>query len=161
MPDAQAGYESQSQLMGAALAGVNFIIHATGCLEGLLTTGYEKIVMDADRCSAMQRFVQGVDFSEAAQAMEAFHEVEPGGHFLGAKHTMDNFESAFWLGDMSDNGTYEQWSAEGATWEHERASARVKKLLDTYMPPEMDVATREALDDFVARRTREIEGDPK
>ena len=161
VPDAQAGYESQSQLMGAALAGVNFIIHATGCLEGLLTTGYEKIVMDADRCSAMQRFVQGVDFSEAAQAMEAFHEVEPGGHFLGAKHTMDNFESAFWLGDMSDNGTYEQWSAEGATWEHERASARVKKLLDTYMPPEMDVATREALDDFVARRTREIEGDPK
>jgi len=51
---------------------VNFIIHATGCLEGLLTTGYEKIVMDADRCSAMSRFVQGVDFSEAGQAMEAF-----------------------------------------------------------------------------------------
>ena len=79
IPDAQAGYESQAQLMGVALAGVNFIIHATGCLEGLLTTGYEKIVMDADRCSAMQRFIQGVDFSEAAQAMDAFFEVEPGG----------------------------------------------------------------------------------
>jgi trimethylamine--corrinoid protein Co-methyltransferase len=159
IPDAQAGYESQAQLMGAALAGVNFIIHATGCLEGLLTTGYEKIVMDADRCSAMQRFVGGVDFSESAQAMEAFREVEPGGHFLGAQHTQDNYETAFWMGDMSDNGTYEQWKAEGAHWQHERASARVKKLLANYEPPAMDAGTREALDDFVARRTQEIEGE--
>ncbi|MCG7521390.1 trimethylamine methyltransferase family protein [Ruegeria sp. Ofav3-42] len=159
VPDAQAGYESQAQLMGAAMAGVNFIIHATGCLEGLLTTGYEKIVMDADRCSAMQRFVGGVDFSEAAQAMDAFFEVEPGGHFLGAQHTQDNFESAFWMGEMSDNGTYEQWHAEGGLWQHERASARVRKLIDEYEAPAMDAGIREELDDFVARRSREIEGD--
>ncbi len=156
VPDAQAGYESQAQLMGAALAGVNFIIHATGCLEGLLTTGYEKIVMDADRCAAMQRFVGGVDFSEAAQAMEAFHEVEPGGHFLGAQHTQDNFETAFWMGDMSDNGTYEQWAAEGSDWQHRRASKRVKSLLEQYEPPAMEDSIRDALDDYVARRSREI-----
>ena len=157
VPDAQAGYESQAQLMGAAMAGVNFIIHATGCLEGLLTTGYEKIVMDADRCSAMSRFVQGVDFSEAGQAMEAFTEVEPGGHFLGAQHTLENFETAFWMGEMSDNGTYEQWTAEGASWQHERATARVKALIDNYEPPPMEQSIRDELDDFVARRTREIE----
>lgn len=159
VPDAQAGYESQSQLMGAALAGVNFIIHATGCLEGLLTTGYEKIVMDADRCAAMQRFVQGVDFSESAQAMDAFFEVDPGGHFLGAQHTQDNFETAFWMGEMSDNGTYEQWAAEGAQWQHARASDRVKQLIENYEAPAMDTGTREALDEFVARRSREIEGE--
>nr|WP_217351679.1 trimethylamine methyltransferase family protein [Ruegeria sp. HKCCD8929] len=158
VPDAQAGYESQAQLMGAAMAGVNFIIHATGCLEGLLTTGYEKIVMDADRCSAMQRFAQGVDFSEAAQAMDAFFEVEPGGHFLGAQHTRDNFETAFWMGEMSDNKTYEQWRAEGARWQHDRASARVRQLINEYEAPPMDIGIREALDDFVARRSREIEG---
>lgn len=158
VPDAQAGYESQAQLMGATMAGVNFIIHATGCLEGLLTTGYEKIVMDAERCSAMARFVQGVDFSETAQAMDAFFEVGPGNHFLGAAHTQANFETAFWMGEMSDNGTYEQWAAEGATWQHERASAVVKKLLAAYEPPPMDISIREALDDFVGRRTREIEG---
>ncbi|WP_432636092.1 trimethylamine methyltransferase family protein [Albidovulum sp.] len=159
VPDAQAGYESQAQLMGAAMAGVNFIIHATGCLEGLLTTGYEKIVMDADRCSAMMRFVQGVDFSEAAQAMDAFHEVPPGGHFLGAAHTRANFETAFWMGEMSDNGTYEQWMAEGALWEHERAALRVRKLIADHEPPQMDAAIRDSLDDFVARRTREIMGE--
>ena len=70
VPDAQAGFESQSQLMGAVLAGVHFIIHATGCLEGLLTMGYEKTVMDADRCAAMARFIEGVDISPRAQALE-------------------------------------------------------------------------------------------
>lgn len=158
VPDAQAGYESQAQLTGAVLAGVNFIIHATGCLEGLLTMGYEKTVMDADRCAAMARFAEGIDFSESAQAMSAFREVEPGGHFLGAVHTQENFEDAFWLGKMSDNGTYEQWSADGASWQHERASDTVSRLLDDYVPPPMDDAIRESLDDFVARRTREIEG---
>jgi trimethylamine--corrinoid protein Co-methyltransferase len=159
VPDAQAGYESQSQLMGAVMAGVNFIIHATGCLEGLLTTGYEKIVMDADRCAAAARFVQGIDFSEAAQAMDAFAEIGPGGHFLGATHTRENFESAFWLGEMSDNGTYEQWIAEGGLWQHDRASARVKQILNDYEAPPMDIAIRESLDDFVARRTFEITGE--
>jgi trimethylamine--corrinoid protein Co-methyltransferase len=158
VPDAQAGYESQAQLTGAVLAGVNFIIHATGCLEGLLTMGYEKTVMDADRCAAMARFVEGVDFSETAQALDAFREVSPGEHFLGCAHTQENFETAFWRGVMSDNGTYEQWSTEGASWQHERASARVKRLLEDYQPPAMDQAIRESLDDFVARRTREIEG---
>jgi trimethylamine--corrinoid protein Co-methyltransferase len=159
VPDAQAGYESQSQLMGAMMAGVNFIIHATGCLEGLLTTGYEKIVMDADRCAALARFAEGIDFSEAAQAMDAFAEIGPGGHFLGARHTRENFEAAFWMGDMSDNGTYEQWIAEGGTWQQDRASARVKQILDDYEQPEMDIAVRQSLDDFVARRTFEITGD--
>ena len=159
VPDAQAGYESQAQLMGAVLAGTNFIIHATGCLEGLLTMGYEKTVMDAERCSAMMRFAEGVDFSQAAQALDAFTEVEPGGHFLGSAHTREHFEQAFWTGDMSDNGTYEQWNAEGATWQHQRATARVKTLLADYEPPPIDQAVSQALDEFVERRTREIHGE--
>ena len=158
VPEVSAAAAAWLVPLGAVLMTV-FIIHATGCLEGLLTTGYEKIVMDADRCSAMMRFVQGVDFSETAQAMEAFHEVPPGGHFLGATHTQAHFESAFWMGEMSDNGTYEQWAAEGALWEHERAALRVRKLIADYQPPEMDIAVRESLDDFVARRSRDLQGE--
>ena len=59
----------------------------------------------------------------------------------------------------TDTASFEQWSAEGGLWQHERAAARVRRLLDEYEPPAMDAAKREALDDFVARRTREIEGD--
>ena len=156
VPDAQAGYESQAQLMGAVLAGTNFIIHATGCLEGLLTMGYEKTVMDADRCAAMARFVEGVDFSEAAQAMEAFSEVQPGTHFLGAEHTQEHFEAAFWRGEMSDNGTFEQWNAEGASWQHERASTRVRTIVARLRPPPIDDGIRQELREFVERRTARL-----
>ncbi len=154
--DAQAGYESQSQLMGAVLAGVNFIIHATGCLEGLLTMGYEKTVMDADRCAAMARFVKGIDFSESAQALDAFGEVAPGEHFLGNAHTQAHFRDAFWLSDLSDNKTFEQWTAEGAEWQHDRASKRVKRLLGDYDRPAIDEEVLDSLDEFVLRRTGEI-----
>ena len=160
VPDAQAGFESQAQLMGAVLAGVHFIIHATGCLEGLLTMSYEKTVMDADRCAAMARFIEGVDLSSDAQAFDAFREVGPGEHFLGSRHTLENFEQAFWRSELSDNGTFEQWSAEGEMWHHARARDKVRQLLRDYEQPAMDIAIRESLDAYVERRSREItEGD--
>lgn len=156
VPDAQAAYESATQLTGAFLAGVNFIIHATGCLEGLLTLGYEKIVMDADRCGALAAFAKNVDLSEEAQALEAIREVGPGHHFLGSTHTLRHYREAFFMPELSDNATYEQWAAEGSLWQHERANRRWKQLLADYEEPPMEPAIREALDDYVARRQREI-----
>ena len=156
VPDAQAGYESAMQLVGSFMAGTNFIIHATGCLEGLLTMGYEKTIMDADRCAAMVRFAGNVDLSEEAQAFDALREVGPGNHFLGCAHTQRNFETAFHRSELADNGTYEQWAAEGSLWEHQRAQTRWRQMLEDYEAPAMDPATREAIDDFVARRLQEI-----
>ncbi len=157
VPDAQAAYESAMQLQAAVLAGVNFIIHATGCLEGLLTMGYEKTVMDADRCAALQAFAGGVDLSLEAQAMSAVREVGPGAHYLGCEHTQRNFETAFFRSTMADNKTYEQWQIDGAEWEHERANRIWKHMLADYEAPPLDAALGEELDDFMARRSREIQ----
>ena len=156
VPDAQAAYESATQLLGAFMAGVNFIIHATGCLEGLLTMGYEKTLMDADRCAALQKFAAGVDLSPEAQALDAIREVGPGHHFLGSAHTLRHFETANFLSEVADNGTFEQWAADGSRWQHERLNGRFKEMLAEYDPPPMDAAVREGLDDFVARRLEDI-----
>ena len=156
VPDAQAAYESATQLIGSFMAGTHFIIHATGCLESLLTTGYEKVVMDADRCSMLESFARNIDLSTEAQAWDAFEEINPGEHFLGAQHTMRNFETAFFQSPLADNGTYEQWNAEGATWQHQRANERWKKLLEEYEPPLLEESLLEELDDFIARRLLQI-----
>jgi trimethylamine--corrinoid protein Co-methyltransferase len=156
VPDAQAAYESAMQLQAAFLAGVNFIIHATGCLEGLLTMGYEKTVMDADICGALQAFSQGVDLSENAQALDAVREVGPGAHYLGCAHTQANFETAFYRSTLADNKSYEQWSDEGATWHQERAAKLWRKMLADYQPPPMDEAVDEALEAYMAKRREEI-----
>ncbi len=49
LPDAQAAAESADSMMSTALGGANFVLHAAGWLEGGLATGFEKLVLDADR----------------------------------------------------------------------------------------------------------------
>ena len=76
--DAQAAYESANTLNTTLLAGTNFVLHAAGWLEGGLSSGYEKFVMDCDQLAMLQRFAEGVDLSENGQALSAIREVGPG-----------------------------------------------------------------------------------
>ncbi len=152
VPDAQAAFESANTLLPTVLAGVNFVLHAAGWLEGGLTSSYEKFVLDADQLGMMRTMLEGVDLSENGQAMDAIREVGPGAHFLGCAHTQANFETAFFRSTIADNNTYEQWLAEGERDAATRASVLVKRMLDEYEAPAIDPAVDEALLDFIARK---------
>jgi len=155
LADAQAAQESADTLMPTLLSGANYVLHAAGWLESGLTVGYEKFVIDADRCGAMHVFAQGFDTSDNALALDAFHEVGPGGHFLGCGHTLANYRSAFYQSELSDNQSYEQWTEEGGKDIVSRANARWKALLEQYQAlggPPLDPALDEGLRDFMARR---------
>ena len=71
IPDAQAAYESANTMQPTMLGGVNFVLHAAGWLEGGLTMGYEKFVLDADQCGMWHEFAKGVDLSDNGQALDA------------------------------------------------------------------------------------------
>lgn len=152
IPDAQAAYESANTLQAAMMAGVNFMLHTAGWLEGGLAMGYEKFVMDADQAAMMQIFLQGVDLSENGQAMDAIREVGPGSHFLGCSHTQANFETAFYRSPVADNNSFEQWESEGGKDAAQRANALWKRRLEEYEAPAIEPGVDEALQDFVARR---------
>ena len=152
IPDAQAAFESANTLLPTCLAGVNFVLHTAGWLEGGLAMGYEKFMMDADQAGMMHTLLAGVDLSANGQALHAIHEVGPGKHFLGCAHTQANFENAFYRSPLADNNSYEQWEAEGAQDMTKRANAQWKKHLAEYVPPPMDVAIDEALLDYMAQR---------
>jgi len=152
IPDAQAAFESANTLMPTCLAGVNFVLHTAGWLEGGLTMGYEKFVMDADQAGMAHTLLQGVDLSDNGQAMDAIREVGPGKHFLGCAHTQANFETAFYRSPLADNNSFEQWDAEGATDMAQRANSFWKKQLAEYEAPPLDPAIDEALLDYMNRR---------
>ena len=95
LPDAQAAYEAANTLQTAALAGVNFMLHTAGWLEGGLAMGYEKIHHGLRSGQYARSTTWGMDLSENAQAMDAFHEVGPGKHFLGSAHTLSNLKRRF------------------------------------------------------------------
>ena len=152
IPDAQAAYESANTLVPTCLAGVNFVLHTAGWLEGGLAMGYEKFIMDVDQAGMMHTLLAGVDLSENGQALDAIREVGPGKHFLGCAHTQANFETAFYRSPIADNNSYEQWESEGSKDLAQRAHARWKKLLAEYEAPPIDPAVDEALLDYIARR---------
>ncbi|MDP6964390.1 MAG: trimethylamine methyltransferase family protein [Acidimicrobiales bacterium] len=156
VPDAQAASESISTFIPAILGGVNFMLHSAGWLEGGLSMGYEKFIIDADQCGLAASFVKGVDLSENGQALDAIKETGPGQHFLGSAHTLNNFETAFAVSEVANNDSYEQWSEEGSLDAAQRANTIWKKMLNDYEPPPLDEAIDEAMLDFIAKRKEEL-----
>jgi len=150
--DAQAASESANTLVPTCLGGVNFVLHTAGWLEGGLSMGYEKFIMDVDQAGMMHTLLAGVDMSENGQAMSAIREVGPGKHFLGCAHTQANFESAFYRSPITDNNSFEQWEAEGSRDLTQRANSMWKKLLAEYEAPPLDPAVDEALLAYIKRR---------
>ncbi|SHI41999.1 trimethylamine---corrinoid protein Co-methyltransferase [Palleronia salina] len=156
LPDAQAGYESANSLNAGLMAGVNFMLHACGWLEGGLVTSFEKFVIDADQLGVLHGIAQGVDISENGQAMDALREVGPAGHFLGCAHTQANFKTAFWRTEIFDHKPYETWADEGERDTRAFATALVAKRLADYQQPALDPEIAARLEAFVARRKSEM-----
>ena len=128
------------------------MLHAAGWLEGGLATGYEKLVLDADRLGAYATVLRGFDTSDEQLGVDAYTDVEPGGHFLGSAHTLNHYSTAFYEAQLSDSNSVEQWEEQGSKEAPRRAYERWNQLLADYETPAIDPARREALEDFVARR---------
>ncbi|MEQ9490825.1 MAG: trimethylamine methyltransferase family protein [Alphaproteobacteria bacterium] len=152
VPDAQAAQESADSLMPAIMAGTNFILHAAGWLEGGLTMGYEKFMIDQDHLGMMHVFAKGVSTSDNDLALDAFRECGPGQHFLGCAHTMANYQTAFFDSEISDSNSYEQWRDGGRKDAIQRANERWKAALAAYETPPIDPGIADGLTDFVARK---------
>jgi trimethylamine--corrinoid protein Co-methyltransferase len=152
LPDAQAMMEGTMSMLAAIHCGANFILHSAGFLDGLLSMSYEKFMLDADLCGALHSYLDGVRIDDDQLAVEAFAEVGPGNHFFGCSHTMAHYETAFWDSSLSDNEPFEKWEAAGSEDAATRANRAWKRSLAEYQAPVMDIAVKEALDDFVARR---------
>lgn len=154
-PDAQAAYESAATLLPTMAAGVNFVLHAAGWLEGGLALSYEKLIMDADQLGMMEVYGAGVDMSPNGQAVEALTTNPHGEHFLGHPHTLANFETAFYQSSIADNNSFEQWVDDGSSDAATRANGLWKRMLAEYEAPPIDEAIDEELRDYIARRKAE------
>ena len=155
--DAQAAYESADSMHSTMMAGSNFTLHSAGWLEGGLATGFEKLIMDADRLGSYQKVLGvGLETDENAFARDAYLEVEPGGHFLGSSHTMRNYQDIFYEPHLSDSNNVEAWEDDGGKDMRVRAFERWNDMLDNYQAPPMDEAKKEELSEFVERRKSEL-----
>jgi trimethylamine--corrinoid protein Co-methyltransferase len=156
VPDAQAGYEALMTLLPTFLAGTNWVMHSAGWLEGGLVAGYEKFVLDVELVQMLQVEFTPLEIDEGSLAFDAHQEVGHGGHFLGAMHTMERFRTCFHRPMLSSSENYERWMRNGGVDAAGRARKLYQQRLEAYEPPPMDDAVRQELEEFVARRRKEL-----
>ena len=109
----------------------------------------------AEMLQMMAEFLQPIEVNDDTLGLDAIAEVGPGGHFFGAAHTLERYETAFYAPMLSDWRNFETWAEAGGLTATQRANAVWKQLLAEYEPPPLDPGIDEALQAYVARRKAE------
>lgn len=151
-PDGQAMQDSTGAMWSTLLSGAHQVWHAAGWLEGGLVMSYEKFIMDLDHCGAMLKLLQGFNTDDEAFGRDAYYETGPGENFLSTSHTLRHYTTANFEPQISDAGSFESWSENGALTSDQRATQRWRQMLNDYQQPEMKPGIQAALEDFVSER---------
>jgi trimethylamine---corrinoid protein Co-methyltransferase len=150
--DAQAAYESIQTMYAVFLAGANYVMHTAGWMEAGLAASFAKFVLDAEQMEMFYKLGQGPQQGGLEEALQTIREVGPSGHYLGTAHTQAHFQSAFFMPEVLDNNSFEQWQLDGSKDANARALETARRMLDTYEEPALDPATDEALQAFIRER---------
>ena len=130
MLDAQAGYESAITSLLCALSGANFIHDAAGLMEFALSMSLEKMVIDNEILGMVMRAVEGIKVNDETLSYKIIKEVGPGGNFLNVRQTRQYMRKEHYHPLISDRNDREEWEAKGKRTTWQKASRRVKELLD-------------------------------
>jgi len=156
VPDAQAAYEGLMTMLPTFLAGINWVMHTAGWLDGGLIACYEKFVIDMQILEILQHEFTPIEFTEETLAFGAHAEVGHGGHFLGAEHTMERFRTCFYRPFLSSSDNYDRWMRGGAKDAAARAGDVWRKRLAEYEQPALEESIRAELEEYVTRRRAEL-----
>ena len=149
----QAAGETQFGLWGCLMAGATVVIHAAGWLEGGLTVSYEKLITDLEVLQMVAELCQAGQTAGDDIGLEALAEVQPGGHFFGAGHTMARYQTEFYAPLVADYANFGTWSERGAVDATTRASAIWQDILATPDAVAVDADRLDALRSDIARRS--------
>ena len=130
IPDIQAVYEKCFAILQCALSGSNFIHHAAGILESLLTISHEQLVIDNEIIGMARRAVRGIDVGVDKLALRTIQEVGPGGNYVTSEHTLDYLNEEFFEPMLADRSAREDWEQMGMEGIGEKAHRRAREILD-------------------------------
>lgn len=151
--DAQGAMETTMALWGAVLAQATVVIHSAGWLEGGLTFGFEKFILDVEALQTLAELCRAPPADDAALAYEAIAEVPPGGHFFATAHTMERYRDAFYPPLVADLSNHGNWVAAGSQSADQRATKIWQEVLERFAPPRGAEAAAAALARYIADRS--------
>jgi trimethylamine--corrinoid protein Co-methyltransferase len=151
IPDAQAGWEKAITTLLAAMGGSNYVHHAAGMLESMLTVAYEQFVIDDEIIGMCCKVLKGIPVDPEHLALEVIDAVGPGGNFMTAPHTMAHLHTEYFRGNsVTDQKGRDKWTQDGSPDARKRAGDIVRKILAaeerSYIDPKVDQAIRQKYD---------------
>jgi trimethylamine--corrinoid protein Co-methyltransferase len=148
--DVQAGLERTATLLQAALAGVDFITCA-GTLDSTMLESEPLLMLDDELCGAVLRIARGIEVDDDTLALGAIKEIGFCGHYLDHELTASRFRSEHFIPDLLPREPYDTWQIGGAHSALDQARERVREILASHQPREVDPVIEQELDAY--RRT--------
>jgi trimethylamine--corrinoid protein Co-methyltransferase len=138
--DAQAGGETFSSALLAALAGVNSVA-GPGMLDFVLTFSLPKLVLDNEFCGQVLHFVRETGVLEDLPTAGLVEELIKEDHLITAPHTLKYWPQELYMTDpVLDRMNRDSWVEGGSVSLEERACEQVELRLANYTPFETDPA---------------------
>ena len=153
--DCQAGYETMQNLMMGMLGGAHIIVECLGVLDAIMTTSYEKFIIDEEIIRRVKRISEGIDTSDQALSLDLIQEVGPGGSYLVHPNTYDHFRD-YWLPTVSDWESYPDWQQTGEEDVVVRANRKFKQILANTPETLLDAAVEKALTEYIVHAVRNL-----
>ena len=146
--DCQAGFETMQNLLMGALGGAHMVFECLGVLDAIMTTSYEKLMVDLEIVSRVMRLREGIDTSDKEQVVNLIQEIGHQGDYLTHLDTLTHFRCR-WLPAVSDWESYETWLEKGCEDVAAKANRKFKEILaaapQTLIGPQVD----RALQDYI------------
>ena len=138
--DAQAGGETFSSALLAALAGVNSV-SGPGMLDFVLTFSLPKLVFDNEVCGQSLHFVRELTVLEDLPSHDLVRDLRADDHLITSPHTLKYWPQELYLTDpVFDRENRETWQKQGSKELYARACEQVERRLAAYQQIETDPA---------------------
>jgi trimethylamine--corrinoid protein Co-methyltransferase len=138
--DAQAGGETFSSALLAALAGVNAVA-GPGMLDFVLTFSLPKLVIDNEFCGQALHFVRDTGELEDLPTAELVADLMREDHLITSPHTLKYWPQELYMTDpVLDRMNRDSWAEAGSRELNDRACEQVELRLANYQPFDTDPA---------------------
>jgi trimethylamine--corrinoid protein Co-methyltransferase len=143
--DAQAGGETFSSALLAAIAGVNSV-SGPGMLDFVLTYSLPKLIFDNEVCGQALHFVRELQPVDDLPISSLVDDLMRDDHLITSPHTLEHWPNELYLTDpVIDRENREAWESAGSPELYQRACEQVGIRLANYQPIDTDMAVDEEM----------------
>ena len=148
-PDIQAGIESALTILWTMLSGAN-LIHDTGYIESGMTASLEMMVVTDEIISYARRLMRGIELTPETLALDVIDQIGPGGSYVTAKHTMENYRQV-WYPRVFDRHNHYGWTQAGQPTAIKTARNIARDVIANHQPIPIPPATLDKLYAIIAK----------